>query len=356
MQSLNSFILSSNEKINPIFDTENTHTIVFSMDNNYVKYFAVALQSLIENSEQNINYDIIILETDIANYNKKILLKMIPQNFSLRFFKIDDFIIDKIDGNTLIAKSYWSIATWYRCFCPFIMLDYKKVLYCDSDIIFNKPIEKLFNIDFENKEILAVKDSCALRIEKDPKREEFLQEALNMKDTNTYFNAGIIMFNIPQININEYYNVLCKYIKLPHLPYLDQDVLNAVFYEKKKLISLKYNFSYHILISFKRTLDLYPEDFHDSRENPIIIHYTDKIKPWHNPKNEFCIEWWQYARKTPFYEDILYSNLKIVRNTTPKGRFYSSFFEYIFSVKNAWDNKHKVLTILGIKIKIKKKK
>ena len=41
---------NSDNQIEPVFDNENSVNIVFSMDNNYVKYFGVLLQSIIDNS------------------------------------------------------------------------------------------------------------------------------------------------------------------------------------------------------------------------------------------------------------------------------------------------------------------
>jgi hypothetical protein len=39
------------------------------------------------------------------------------------------------------------------------------------------------------------------------------------------------------------------------------------------------------------------------------------IKPWKNPSCELAEYFWQYARKTPFYEEIIYKNI-IPDNTT----------------------------------------
>ena len=38
---------------------------------------------------------------------------------------------------------------------------------------------------------------------------------------------------------------------------------------------------------------------------PAIIHYTSHEKPWKNPHHTFANIWWEYARKTPFYEIFL---------------------------------------------------
>ena len=47
------------------------------------------------------------------------------------------------------------------------------------------------------------------------------------------------------------------------------------------------------------------QDFLYSTSNPNIIHYTSPVKPWNNPEVPFAPEFWQSARKTPYYEAIL---------------------------------------------------
>ena len=47
--------------------------------------------------------------------------------------------------------------------------------------------------------------------------------------------------------------------------------------------------------------DLYKE----SRKNPHIIHYAGPEKPWLYPEMDFGIEFWKYAKKSPYYECML---------------------------------------------------
>lgn len=41
-----------------------------------------------------------------------------------------------------------------------------------------------------------------------------------------------------------------------------------------------------------------------------ILHFSSQIKPWRQPELELSNEFWRYARKTDFYEEILYANMK----------------------------------------------
>ena len=84
---------------------------------------------------------------------------MLPENFSLRFFDISDFILNNFPAINLKTMNNWSVEIYNRIFIPLLMPAYKKVLYLDTDIIINSSLKELFDIDFENKQILAVKDA-----------------------------------------------------------------------------------------------------------------------------------------------------------------------------------------------------
>ena len=87
--------------------------------------------------------------------------------------------------------------------------------------------------------------------------------------------------------------------------------------------------------------------------NPKIIHYCDRIKPWNSPYYQNANIWWKYARMVDSYEEIIYNNnsYKNMNYNIPNNRF--SIADFILSVENS--NNYFSIMILGIKISIKKK-
>lgn len=327
-----------NFQIEPIFTSEQSYTIVFAPDNNYCKYFGVALQSLIENSKNYENYDIIVFDSDISERNKKTLQKMLPPNFSLRFFDINSYIYEELGELKLETREYWSISMYYRIFIPLVMQKYNKVLYCDADISFNKPISEMFKINCEDKAILAVLDTVTPVLTRYTNRMQHIVEELALPHPNEYFNSGILMFNIPKININNYIKNFKNALETKNLLFPDQDILNILFNGKTKLISCQYNYQYGVQIFNKNYTNTifgaYKKDFLEATENPTIIHYTSSRKPWHSPKEELADVFWYYARKCPFYEEILYTNFKIggvsvetIKNLNLKSKIYFTYYK-----------------------------
>lgn len=40
-------------------------------------------------------------------------------------------------------------------------------------------------------------------------------------------------------------------------------------------------------------------------ENPKIVHYALGAKPWHNPDMFLGFYFWEYAKDSPFYDEII---------------------------------------------------
>lgn len=125
-------------------------TVVFVISEKFCKYFAAAFQSLIDNSTRTRGYDIVIMHSDVTEKNMDIIRGMAPENFTVRFFNVNDTVKELFSRVNLKVRAYWDVSTYYRCFIPILMNDYRKVLYLDSDMIFNN-IDGLFDMDFEGK-------------------------------------------------------------------------------------------------------------------------------------------------------------------------------------------------------------
>lgn len=295
--------------IEPAFANPNAYTLVFAPDNNYTPYFGVALKSLIINSKSDELYDIILFENDISERNKKLLAAMLPENFSLRFFNLDAYIKAKFSGISLNAFSYWSVSMYYRLFIPFIMQKFDRVMYVDSDVCFHQNIKDFYRKNFNDKKLIAVLDSISPVIKQKVKRFKLYKD-YSIENPELYFNSGVLLFNIRQIDLVWYEEKLKAALSLPKLHYPDQDVLNVVFYGQNQLAEMKWNCQYGNSLMKAEEFMAYPQEYRleytQTIKEPAIIHYTTSFKPWHFPDKEAADIFWHYARLTPFYEEILF--------------------------------------------------
>ena len=117
----------------------------------------------------------------------------------------------------------------------------------------------------------------------------------------------------------------------------DQDILNILFDGQTTLISCKYNYQYGVKIFNQNYVNIiigdYKKDYIEAGKKPVIIHYTSSRKPWHSPKEDLAEIFWYYARRCPFYEEILYTDLKAksiseetIKNLNLKSKIYFNYY------------------------------
>ena len=117
-----------------------------------------------------------------------------------------------------------------------------------------------------------------------------------------------MILNVAEFNKNNYSRKILQKVSQTTYRILEQDGLNAFFKTGIKYISSDWNFAVSHRI-FKCFWDYIPVEnniqYQKDRQNPSIIHWAGGFKPWFYPDEEYAYIWWEYARKTPFYEEIL---------------------------------------------------
>ena len=131
-------------------------------------------------------------ETLAKNYNQQI-----------KFYNVEKLCADKIDElrNLIpsINNSPLSIGTLYRLLLlDVIPQDIKKILYFDSDTVINLDVNKLFEIELNDKPLAAVSETKATGIS--PKAGGYLPLcAEGIISGDDYFNSGVLIMNLEQI-------------------------------------------------------------------------------------------------------------------------------------------------------------
>jgi len=289
--------------LSPAFEKNNV-AIFFNCDNNYIRYIAVAIRSIIENSSDSFNYDIIILHEDIRDNNIDILQKMTEglPNFSLRFFRMGYYLAE-FDIASFSEHGHISIAAYYRLLAPLIFENYDRIVYLDCDLIMNTDAAELFCLSFEDKAVAAVVDyylTQASLQNTDPQFCQITNEVLKINDLSTYFNSGVMVLNLEKIRREQYLTQFLEVGKINNCRYHDQDILNSVLQGDVRLIDAAWNFQTHPELDSLQSIKYY---LPISRVK--IIHFCSQIKPWHKTDILLAPLWWGYARKTPWYESLL---------------------------------------------------
>jgi len=330
-------------EITPAFrDITDTIPVVFSVDRKYLPYLYVTLSSMVENSNSNHHYDITILHVDIPNPLQQRFDNLKQENIFIRFINISDLLgkISTKEQELFYISGHLEIATYFRFFIPRLYRNYKKIIYLDADMIILEDVAKLYAIDIEDKPLGAAKDIGAryqMAI-----REEYLKyitQILKVQPQN-YLQAGCLIYNIPKC-LEVDFEKLCldklRELKKPLLH--DQDVLNSVFENQVKLLNLCWNYTWDLQVIAQNYAKCLPSEivyeYHNTK--PSIVHYCTGLKPWKHPHLPMADLWWNYAKKTPFYEAIIAElNSIMTYGATQRVKNYLSY-KLGFAMINAKD-------------------
>lgn len=305
-----SFVIDTSEKKNllPAFKSNN-NVIAMSSSNEYVPYLSTCLQSLKEVANNNQNYDCIIFERSITDQNKKILKQQIEQdNISLRFVNPTSLL----KGYNLKFPRHYNLECYFRLTSPLILKNFEKVLFTDVDLLFKKDPSVVYNVNISDYPLGACQDFIMGAFLNIPPSKadwrKYCKEELHLDNSYKYFNTGVMLINIKYFNKNNLSEKILKLVSKKQYRILEQDGLNAYFKTGIKYLETSWNFPVANFY-YKTILNLMPaycyEQYEKDSENPSIIHFAGTTKPWFSLDLDYADLWWSYARKTPFYEEIL---------------------------------------------------
>ena len=300
--------ITNGKSINPVFQ-KNVIAIAAASSNEYVPYLSVWLESIKKWASMDNNYDIIILEEDIDDENKRKLKEFFEteKNLSLRFFNPSSLF----DGlNMHVTFNYVNKVSFYRVGCPIYFNQYDRLITTDLDLIFNEDPAKLYKLDMEGKLILSVLEpiwsrwiNCSCK-KNNQLVSEYGKNVLGLDDLHRYFNTGVALLDIKKINQKKLAKTCLEKMKSnTTYIFLDQDVLNEVYKDYFGVLPYKWNYA----VIDKIYIDTAAPFFYSycKIEKPCIIHFLSEIKPWTEINIRLGYKWWELARNTPYYEDIL---------------------------------------------------
>lgn len=318
--------------------------IILAADENYAKYMYITILSALENKNDKTIYKFFLLvpkefEEKTSNYFYDLEKKY--KNTSIKFVEMrEDF------QNHTMSIRHITSPTYYRLRAAELLRSYDKSIYLDVDVIINKDLSELYDIELGDNYIAGVKAATYIMKKYNLK----YYKSIGLPETSQYINAGVTLWNLAKIREDNLSEKLFE-LSMQNFSSMDQDVINVAFYNNIKHLDLKYNlmtkydnFQKPKRSEYKKLAEIYgDENIKNALKNPVIIHYADQRKPWNCDSVMLSKYWWRYAKMSPYYKEIY----KTYRKKYPR-------IKQVFQVTNV--GVHKVITILGVKLKIKSKK
>lgn len=267
-----------------------TVPVFYSISDDFTKYAAVSLNSLVKHTSPDTDYTVYFLNQDLSDQHKKDLSNLGSDNVHVKFFHIDDNLVKPIQNRkeNFLRADFFTMSIFYRLFIPELFTQYDKVIYIDSDTVVNDDIAKLYNIDLDNNLFGACTDSSIQFV---PKMVKYIKDVLAL-DPKKYINSGMLVMNAKQFRdklfIDHFMELLGKY----HFDCIapDQDYLNEM--------------GEGSILHLDPRWDAMPNENTEPIENPGLIHYNLFFKPWHFTGIQYEDYFWQSAKETKFYDEL----------------------------------------------------
>ena len=295
-------------KIRPIFQ-HNFAAIVLVASDEYAPFASVVVASIISNANTNHNYDIVVLTNDMLQRNRWRIERQAYgcDNVSVRVLDISKMI----ENFSFYTWAHFTSNTYYRLLTPDVFSLYEKVVYLDSDIVVNRDIYELFELDLSNYYLAAAYDTHVVSYctQMPPlEQRDYNIKQLGMKDPELYFQAGVSLFNVKALRQDFEEGYLIKQGAKHKLRWLDQDLLNMLFYGKILRLPNQWN----VMVSNEpQNLDEFHlptalrVEYFEARHNPYVVHYVGRSMPCYTTHPDLFEYFWKYARKTDFYEILI---------------------------------------------------
>lgn len=274
--------------------------VFFAVDDGYMPFLAVSIQSLVDHASPENQYSIKVLHTNISAENKKKISKYQSDNIDIEFVDLN-YYIEKIQDK-LYTRDYYSKTTYFRLFIPNLYPQYDKALYLDCDIVILDDIANLYNTEMGDNLVAAAPDDVIQTIKV---FQDYVEKVVGVADYHNYFNAGILLMNLDELRKFKFQEkFLYSLEKITFSVAQDQDYLNRLCKGRVKLID--------------KNWDRMPITKDKVKPSDIkLVHYNLAFKPWHFEDIPFKEFFWEYAQKTEYFDEIL----KIRDNYTEEDRF-----------------------------------
>lgn len=251
--------------------------IVFGTDHNFIVPTGIAMLSLVKKADS--PYDIfVIISDDVTEEDRKKLDSAINSGeahaSSVTFIKIGPTFRNGFETRGV------SNACYYRLLIPWLIPQYDKVIYSDSDVIFKGSLRDFYNFDLQDNYVGGVGGKIWSK--------SLLKRYLNRKglDEKDYINSGVLLINSSLLRKNDlkdsFINLASK-----NFVYQDQDIINIVCKGKIMHLPEEYNVK-------PKNVDRVGD------QNVKVLHFIG-AKPWDTDLNH-GEEWWKLYKDSVFFD------------------------------------------------------
>ena len=285
--------------------------VALSSNEAYAPYLSVVVQSLCEHADPSRHYDVVVMTDGLAPASIDALRSQTDAfaQVSIGFYDVRP----TLDGISLPKHNRFGRETYYRLLSPVLLPSVAKTIYLDADLVVLHDVAELFDVDVSGRLLAAIRDpdTAGQVAGYDPMVRPYLEREVGIRDTSTYFQAGVLLLNLAEFRRSHPTEEMLALAESKVWRWPDQDLLNSLAQGDYVRLDPRWN----VLHDWQRLRRSHiiaqaPEDvrraYEASRADPWIVHYAGPDnRPWLYPKADFADRFWDYASRSPFHDELL---------------------------------------------------
>lgn len=287
--------------------------IVYASDDRFAEILGVSLVSLYENSRDMDDIIVYVLDSGITKENKE-KLNSLPEKYGrsqITWIPAQD--ISKVLSME-VAVDRGSLSQYARLFVSSDLPEnLDRVLYLDCDIVINKSIRELWNLNLQGKTIGALKDAFS----------PYYRANIGLESNDVMFNSGVMLIDLKRWKEQKVEERLLKFIgeRNGNIQQGDQGALNAVlskdtfcFEPRFNSVTIFYDFNYQEMLVYRKPPQGYytEGEIQKATNDPSIIHFTTSFlskRPWIvGCQHRYVDVWLKFKEMSPWKDKELWED------------------------------------------------
>ena len=246
--------------------------IAFAIDSRFVRPCAVTMVSVLRN---NVPYEIVFHIVGLNLHQEDVaFLSALCDSYGAKVF-FYEVAEEKMKGYEVTwEKQRLSKVVFFRCLLSSILpLSVSKVLYLDCDVLVLSSLYGLWETDLTGVALAGVPDSFTVN--------PVHCRRLHYASSYNYFNGGVLLLNLEYWRAHGVERLCAEHYRMypDRIVYNDQDLLNSLLHERKRLLDMKWNVQEGAYRRPKGKSAGWVPPHIETITRPAILHYSGR-KPW----------------------------------------------------------------------------
>jgi lipopolysaccharide biosynthesis glycosyltransferase/1-acyl-sn-glycerol-3-phosphate acyltransferase len=260
--------------------------IFFAVDEAFVKFMMVTMQSVMDNASRDYEYHFYVLNTGIGDEGQRRVQDMMREGFETTFVDVTPYMEGMKDKLSL--RDYYTMTTYYRLCIPDMFPEYDKVVYLDSDVVVLGDISRFYRYDLDGFYVGAVNDQLVQQMDVFGR---YVEQVLGI-DRGEYFNAGVLLMNTKALREADFPGLFSRLAsQYTFVVAQDQDYLNVICKGRVRWIPVAWNVEA-------------PSEVTLPENEIMLVHYNMTAKPWRYEDCTLGGYFWKYAKRVSCHDEI----------------------------------------------------